>query len=104
MEFRRLEEKEHDTITQTERARPRPHPLEDVSPRYSPASGRGLRALALEWLLARDAHASTRANPLATKPPHFSPKAKSVIFLYMAGGPSSIDLFDPKPALAKYES
>jgi hypothetical protein len=35
--------------------------------------------------------------------PHFTPKAKHVIFLFMTGGPSQMDLFDPKPALAKYE-
>jgi len=42
-------------------------------------------------------------NPLAAKPPHFAPKAKAVIHLFMAGGPSHLDLFDHKPALAKYE-
>jgi hypothetical protein len=66
-------------------------------------AGAGFGALALEWLLVRDGYAATRANPLAAKAPHFSPKAKSVIFLYMAGGPSSIDLFDPKPVLEKYD-
>lgn len=35
--------------------------------------------------------------------PHFAPRAKHVIFMFMAGGPSQLDLFDPKPALAKYE-
>ena len=38
-------------------------------------------------------------NPLAPKPPHFEPQAKSVIFLYMYGGPSHIDTFDYKPAM-----
>ena len=38
-------------------------------------------------------------NPLEPKKPHFAPKAKSVIFLFMEGGPSHLDLFDPKPAL-----
>src|SRR5262249_55768982 len=38
-------------------------------------------------------------NPLAPKPPHFTPKARSVIFLYMYGGPSHIDTFDYKPAM-----
>jgi hypothetical protein len=38
-------------------------------------------------------------DPLAPKPPHFPARAKSVIFLYMTGGPSHVDLFDPKPAL-----
>src|SRR5437868_3080636 len=39
------------------------------------------------------------ANPLAAKPPHFAAKAKSVIFLMMAGGPSQMETFDPKPVL-----
>jgi hypothetical protein len=39
------------------------------------------------------------ANPLAAKPPHFPPTAKHVIFLFMQGGPSQIDTFDPKPLL-----
>ena len=41
-------------------------------------------------------------NPLAPKKTHFAGKAKSVIFLYMDGGPSQVDTFDPKPALEKY--
>jgi uncharacterized protein (DUF1501 family) len=40
------------------------------------------------------------ANP---RGPHFTPKARSVVFLYMGGGPSHVDLFDPKPSLLKYE-
>ncbi|WP_372722793.1 DUF1501 domain-containing protein [Novipirellula sp.] len=40
-------------------------------------------------------------NPLAAKPPHFAPTAKRVIFLFMEGGPSHLDLFDPKPLLQK---
>lgn len=40
-----------------------------------------------------------RANPLAVLPPHFTPRAKNVIFLFMAGGPSQLELFDPKPRL-----
>jgi uncharacterized protein (DUF1501 family) len=41
-------------------------------------------------------------NPLAVKQPHFKSKAKSVIFLFMEGGPSQMDLFDPKPDLQKW--
>ncbi|MBI3693804.1 MAG: DUF1501 domain-containing protein, partial [Acidobacteria bacterium] len=63
----------------------------------------GFGAIALEHLLARDLGAKTRVNPLAVKAPHFPAKAKSVIFLYMVGGPSQIDTFDPKPLLKKYE-
>jgi uncharacterized protein (DUF1501 family) len=43
------------------------------------------------------------ANPLAPRPPHFAPKAKRVIHLFMAGAPSHLDLFDYKPELAKLE-
>jgi hypothetical protein len=41
-------------------------------------------------------------SPLAPRAPHFAPKAKRVIFLFLNGGPSQVDTFDPKPALAKY--
>jgi hypothetical protein len=46
-----------------------------------------------------NAGSSTPSGPLAVKPPHFPAKAKSVIFLYMDGGPSQMDTFDPKPRL-----
>ena len=42
------------------------------------------------------------ADPFAVKVPHFPAKAKNLIFLYMEGAPSQIDLLDPKPALAKW--
>ncbi|MCC6538847.1 MAG: DUF1501 domain-containing protein [Bryobacterales bacterium] len=59
----------------------------------------GFGALALQSLLhGADA---PRANPLAARQPHLATKAKSVIFLFMVGGPSQIDTFDPKPALVK---
>jgi hypothetical protein len=67
-------------------------------------AGGGFGALALSWLLSRDGYASESrpsSNPLAAKPPHFEAKAKSVIFMFMVGGPSHIDLFDPKPELQK---
>jgi hypothetical protein len=57
-------------------------------------AGLGFGMLALNDLLARDA-------PLAPKPPHFAPQARSVIYLFMHGGPSQVDTFDPKPALEK---
>ena len=50
-------------------------------------------------LLAEDAAPSNPADPLAPKPTHFPPKAKRVIFLYMSGGVSHIDSWDPKPKL-----
>ena len=43
------------------------------------------------------------AHPLAVKPPHFAPKAKHVIFLFMAGAPSQVDLLDPKPKLRQHD-
>jgi hypothetical protein len=63
----------------------------------------GLASLmAAEGLLTPPAQAETNAvNPLAPKAPHFPGKAKRVIHLFMNGGPSHVDTFDPKPALAK---
>ncbi|HMF14769.1 MAG TPA: DUF1501 domain-containing protein, partial [Gemmataceae bacterium] len=63
--------------------------------------GIGLGSMALGSLLARETHAAPAVNPLAPKPPHFAPKAKAVIFLFMAGGPSQFELFEPKPDLQK---
>jgi hypothetical protein len=60
-------------------------------------AGSGLAGLALASLTAKAAPAPK--DPLAPKPTHHAPKAKSVIFLFMEGGPSHIDLFDPKPKL-----
>jgi hypothetical protein len=71
-------------------------------------AGGGFTAVALAGLLGREGFLkSARAdeapnasiNPLAPKPPHFAPKAKSVIFLFMYGGPSHVDTFDYKPKL-----
>jgi hypothetical protein len=67
--------------------------------------GVGLGSIALGSLL-QDAAGAVRpqsAAPLAPRPPHFKPKAKRVIYLFMAGAPSQLDLFDYKPALAKYD-
>ncbi|MCE9564229.1 MAG: DUF1501 domain-containing protein [Planctomycetes bacterium] len=60
----------------------------------------GFGELALTSLFA-DAVRGASDDPLAAKQPHFEPKAKSVIFLFMAGGPSHLDTFDPKPLLNK---
>jgi hypothetical protein len=49
-------------------------------------------------LLAADA-TSSAANPLAPKTPHYAPRARRLIFLFMNGGPSHVDTFDPKPVL-----
>jgi len=64
-------------------------------------SAYGVGMLALHALMSEDALAQDN-NPLAPRPPHFPGKAKSVIFLFMSGGPSQLDLFDPKPELAKW--
>ena len=69
-------------------------------------AGGGFGGIALNWLLAKEARAdgkaATQKNPLAAREPHFEPKAKRVIFMFMVGGPSQMDLFDPKPALEKW--
>ena len=69
-------------------------------------AGSGLGAYALASMLDADgllpkASAATIPDPLAPKQPHFKPKAKSVIWLFIEGGPSHLDLFDPKPVLQK---
>jgi hypothetical protein len=63
--------------------------------------GVGLAGIALAQLAAREARGAAAPNPLAPRPPHFSPKAKRVIFLFQAGAPSHLELFDPKPELTK---
>ena len=63
--------------------------------------GVGLGGMALGSLLARETRAAPATNPLAPRAPHFEPRAKAVIFLFMAGGPSQFELFDPKPELQK---
>jgi hypothetical protein len=66
--------------------------------------GVGLGAIALGQLAgARAAAGASAADPLAPKRPHYSPRAKNVIFLFMAGAPSHLELFDHKPQLAKYD-
>jgi hypothetical protein len=64
--------------------------------------GYGIGSLALNTLMQPKLFASTSKNPLAPKAPHFKPRAKRIIFLFMAGAPSQIDLFDPKPVLQQY--
>src|SRR5687768_10272109 len=71
--------------------------------------GGGFAGLALAGLLSADGFFARHAraapiapDPLVTKPPHGRGRARSVIHLMMNGGPSQVDTFDPKPALAKY--
>ncbi|HEY9435558.1 MAG TPA: DUF1501 domain-containing protein [Blastocatellia bacterium] len=67
--------------------------------------GVGMGAFALNHLLASAGYAATQGadNPLAPKKPHFAPKARNVIFLFMAGAPSHLEMFDYKPQLAKFD-
>ncbi len=79
--------------------------------RFLRTAGGGFGALALAALLADDGMLCAEDggdkprrspdDPLAPKPPHFPAKAKRVIFLFMSGGPSHVDTFDPKPDLAR---
>ena len=68
----------------------------------------GLYGAALASLLSRDVYGAEphhkAALPMDTRPrqPHFAPRAKAVIQFCMQGGPSQVDLFDPKPALEKF--
>ncbi|MCA9160896.1 MAG: DUF1501 domain-containing protein, partial [Planctomycetales bacterium] len=72
-------------------------------------SGAGMGLLALADLLQADARAEDSAMdscpgyaaPLSPRQPHFDPRVKSIIWLFMEGGPSGVDLFDPKPELKK---
>ena len=72
---------------------------------FSECAG-GVGAIALWNLLAREGRAEQNlpaTNPLAPKASHFAPKAKNVIFMFMDGAPSHIDLFDPKPEMKKWD-
>src|SRR5262245_3930486 len=77
-------------------------------------SGVSLGSLGLVSLLAKDnlfaapsgitsSDAARTTNPMAPRQGHFPAKAKAVIFLFMAGGPSQLELFDPKPKLCEME-
>src|SRR6185503_14056948 len=65
--------------------------------------GVGMGALALHSLLAEAGYArQAGGNSLAPKKPHFESKVKNVIFLFMAGAPSHLEMFDYKPELARF--
>lgn len=72
-------------------------------------AGAGLYGTALTYLLAKDgffarkAAANETSSPLAPIEPHFAPKAKACIFLFMYGGPSQMDTWDPKPELIRWD-
>src|SRR3954453_15641144 len=65
--------------------------------------GVGLGAIGLRQLLRAASATPQAVDPLAPRKPHFAAKAKNVIFLFMAGGPSHLELFDNKPGLAKWD-
>ena len=93
------------------------HNNRQAPPRFTPCgqsrrefiwqAGGGFVGTALTYLLAGDGFFAGRAaaapapNPLAPKQPHFPAKARACICLFMYGGPSQVDLFDPKPELTK---
>jgi hypothetical protein len=60
----------------------------------------GLGSLAFHSLMGRDASATN--DPMIPRQPHHKPRAKNVIYLFMAGAPSHLELFDHKPQLAKF--
>ena len=85
-----------------------PHHERSASRRdFLARAGGGAGLLALTALLEQDGRAAAPPaavpNPLAARKPHFPPTAKSVIWVFLDGGPSHIDLFDPKPDLTKLD-
>jgi hypothetical protein len=79
------------------------HPQAKTRRDFFTQAGSGLAAVALAQMIQEDARGATGADPLAPKPPHHPPKAKSIIWLFIEGGPSHIDLFDPKPKLVELQ-
>src|SRR4051794_40618201 len=80
----------------------RPMPFAPISRRTMlQRLGTGLGVVGLAGLL-HDQGTLSAANPLAPKAPHFKPRAKRIIHLFMNGGPSQVDTFDPKPELEKH--
>lgn len=67
------------------------------------ASGLSLASMALTSLLNAESSSPRRINPLSIQPAHHAPKAKRVIFLFMVGGPSQLDLFEHKPEISRRE-
>src|SRR4026208_700051 len=66
-------------------------------------SGFGIGGVALSALLDERLFAEQAAGPVVQRAPHFAPKAKNIIYLFMAGAPTQLDLFDNKPALQKFD-
>jgi Protein of unknown function (DUF1501) len=79
-------------------------PLEfPITRRQVLAQAGGFGSVALAWMLNQDgfARADEPLDPLAPRPPHAPAKAKRIIYLFMHGGPSHLELFDPKPELQR---
>src|SRR6516164_9141999 len=88
----------------TSRRCPGPQPFRPRSRReFLKVAGCGFGLLGLADLLARETRAGSPASPLAPRAGHFPTKAKRCIFLFMTGGPSQIDLLDPKPLLNRLD-
>lgn len=66
-------------------------------------SGFGIGGLALSSLVDQRLFAQQPDSPLAPRAPHFAPRAKNIIYLFMAGAPSQLDLFDNKPTLQTHD-
>ena len=82
-----------------------PHLLQQTRRHFFRDCALGVGSMALASLLSegRATAADPFANPLAPKKPHFAPRAKAVIYLFMAGGPSQLELFDYKPELVRLD-
>jgi Protein of unknown function (DUF1501) len=87
-------------------------PHRGLSRRHFLAAGTwGIGTVALAWLLQQDRLLANPPRPelqrhpfdLKPKPPHAAPRARAMISLFMQGGPSQLDLLDPKPQMAKYD-
>ena len=76
------------------------HSTSQLRRQFLQTCGLGLGSLALTDLLGRTARAAT--SPMAPRQPHFPAKVKNVIYLFMAGGPSQLELFSDKPELKKF--
>jgi hypothetical protein len=88
----------------------RHHPCHLTRRHFLAKNSLGIGGLALAWLLNEDEllaqgrpELEQRRFDLLPKPPHFAPKARAMISLFMQGGPSHLDLFDPKPGMARYD-
>lgn len=93
------------TMAPSQTVRRRAKPAQPSRRAFLSRTGSGLGGIALAHLLNSEGALSPAlaapTNSLAAKPPHHPPRARAIIWLFMEGGPSHIDLFDPKPELEK---